>query len=114
MFRRNLLILLSVVWVIMPPLAQACASHCAGMHSAVGAMPTAESMPDCQGAGTPAGGATHAGGGSMAGFCMFAASAALPMSVVSISVQITGVPAVTEFAVLPSLTTIPPDKPPRG
>src|SRR5689334_939560 len=58
MFRRNLLILLTTVWVILPPLAQACATHCA-MHQAAstsGLMHDAQSMPGCPAASTPAGG----------------------------------------------------------
>lgn len=115
MFRRNLLILLAAVWVIMPPLAQACASHCAAAEAASHTAPMhdAQSMPGCHG-GTAPSGTSHSDGASMAGLCLFAASAALSMSIVSAPAPVTDGPVVSESVLLSSLTTLPLDRPPRS
>lgn len=114
MFRRNLLILLAAVWVILPPLAQACATHCAmqPVSSTSGLMHDAQSIPGCPGGAT--GGTSHSDGSTMSGLCMFAASAAMSMSFASIPVQVTTVEATSDASIFPSLTTLPPDKPPRS
>lgn len=116
MFRRNLLILLAAVWVILPPLAQACAMHCAMNQalSTTGLMYDAESMPGCHGSGSPTGGTSHSNGAAMAGLCLFAASPAMSMSFASIPVHVTAVAVASDASIFPSLTTIPPDKPPRS
>ena len=116
MFRRNLLIFLTALWVIMPPLAQACATHCAMNHavSTSGVMHDAPSMPGCDGAGSPAGGSSHSDGTAMAGLCLFAASPAMSMSFASMTVHVTALAVTSDTVIVPSLATSPPDKPPRS
>lgn len=97
------------------PLAHACATHCAmSQVSTSGLMHDAESMPGCHGGDSPTGGTSHSDGAAMAGLCLFAASPAMSMSFASIPVHVTVVAVASDASVFPSLTTIPPDKPPRS